>query len=145
MTPLSTYIDTCYEHTLDIEICPVRPDLLSGETLAKAIRPFLHGAKSEPSLDVNTGSIQMRVDPALEHIRPIILGAVVRNVKTGSTEEEKDEFIKALMEHQEKLHFALGRGRRRASIGVHDLAKIAPPFHVQACTSSTSFCPLPMN
>ena len=86
----------------------------------------------------------MRVDPALEHIRPIILGAVVRNVKTGNTKEEKDEFIKALMEHQEKLHFALGRGRRRASIGVHDLAKIAPPFHVQAVPSSTSFCPLAM-
>ena len=48
------------------------------------------------------------------------------------------------MEHQEKLHFALGRGRRRASIGVHDLAKIAPPFHVQAVPSSTSFCPLAM-
>jgi phenylalanyl-tRNA synthetase beta chain len=86
---LGTDIDTCDEHTLDIEIFPDRPDLLSGETLAKAIRPFLHGAKSEPSLDVNTGSIQMRVDPALEHIRPIILGAVVRNVKTGNTKEEK--------------------------------------------------------
>jgi phenylalanyl-tRNA synthetase beta chain len=65
-------------------------------------------------------------------------------VKTGNTEEEKDEFIKALMEHQEKLHFALGRGRRRASIGVHDLAKIAPPFHVQAAPSSTAFYPLAM-
>lgn len=142
---LGTDVDTCDEHTLDIEIFPDRPDLLSGETLAKAIRPFLHGAKSEPSLEVKSGTIQMRVDPALEHIRPIILGAVVRNVKTGNNKEEKDEFIKALMEHQEKLHFALGRGRRRASIGVHDLAKVAPPFHVQAVPSSTSFCPLAMS
>ena len=141
---LGTDIDTCDENTLDIEIFPDRPDLLSGETLAKAIRPFLHGAKSEPSLDVNAGSIQMTVDAELEHIRPVILGAVVRNVETGRTEEEKDEFIKALMDHQEKLHFALGRGRRRASIGVHDLAKIAPPFRVQAVPSSTAFCPLAM-
>ena len=141
---MGTDIDTCDETTLNIEIFPDRPDLLSGETLARAIRPFLHGAKSEPALDVNTGSIQMTVDPSLEHIRPVILGAVVRNVKTGNTEEEKDGFIKALMEHQEKLHFALGRGRRRASIGVHDLAKIAPPFHVQAVPSSTKFCPLAM-
>ena len=141
---LGTDIDTCDENTLDIEIFPDRPDLLSGETLAKAIRPFLHGAKSEPSLDVITGSIRMTVDAELEHIRPVILGAVVRNVETGRTEEEKDEFIKALMDHQEKLHFALGRGRRRASIGVHDLAKIAPPFRVQAVPSSTAFCPLAM-
>jgi phenylalanyl-tRNA synthetase beta chain len=141
---LGTDIDTCDENTLDIEIFPDRPDLLSGETLAKAIRPFLHGAKSEPSLDVNTGSIQMTVDAELEHIRPVILGAVVRNVETGTNEEEKDEFIKALMDHQEKLHFALGRGRRRASIGVHDLAKTAPPFRVQAVPSSTAFRPLAM-
>lgn len=141
---LGTDIDTCDEHSLDIEIFPDRPDLLSGETLARAIRPFLHGAKSEPSLEVDSGSIKMTVDPALEHIRPVILGAVVRNVNTGNTEEENDEFIKALMEHQEKLHFALGRGRRRASIGVHDLDKIAPPFHVQAVSSSTAFCPLAM-
>ena len=141
---LGTDIDTCDENTLDIEIFPDRPDLLSGETLAKAIRPFLHGAKSEPSLDVIAGSIRMTVDAELEHIRPVILGAVVRNVETGRTEQEKDEFIKALMDHQEKLHFALGRGRRRASIGVHDLAKIAPPFRVQAVPSSTAFCPLAM-
>lgn len=141
---LGTDIDICDESTLDIEIFPDRPDLLSAETLAKAIRPFLHNAKSEPHLEVKTGSITMTVDKELEHIRPVILGAVVRNVNTGTTSEQKEEFIKALMDHQEKLHFALGRGRRRASIGVHDLAKLAPPFKVQAVPGSTSFCPLAM-
>ncbi len=139
---LGTDIDTCDEQTLDIEIFPDRPDLLSGETLAKAIRPFLYGAMSEPELDVEIGPVKMTVDSELEHIRPVILGAIVRNVETGKSAEEKDEFIKALMDHQEKLHFALGRGRRRASIGVHDLSKISPPFHVKAMPSSTSFSPL---
>lgn len=141
---LGTDIDSCDEQTLDIEIFPDRPDLLSGETLAKAIMPFLYGAKSEPELDVKSGSVKMTVEPELEHIRPVILGAIVRDVEIGKTSEEKDEFIKALMEHQEKLHFALGRGRRRASIGVHDLSKIAPPFSVKAVPSSTSFSPLGM-
>ena len=139
---LGTDIDTCDEQTLDIEIFPDRPDLLSGETLAKAIRPFLHGSKSEPELEVVPGSVKMTVDPELEQIRPVILGAIVRDVQTGNTSEEKNEFIKALMDHQEKLHFALGRGRRRASIGVHDLSKIAPPFHVKAVPHSTAFTPL---
>ena len=47
-------------------------------------------------------------------------------------DDEMDDFIKQLMDHQEKLHFALGRGRRRASIGVHDLMTLKPPFTVQS-------------
>ena len=39
---MGTDIDRCDEDTLDIEIFPDRPDLLSGETLTHALRPFLH-------------------------------------------------------------------------------------------------------
>ena len=49
---LGTDIDNCTEDILDIEIFPNRPDLLSGETLSKAIRNFIHGQKATPSLDV---------------------------------------------------------------------------------------------
>ena len=55
---------------------------------------------------------------------------------------EMDSFIKNLMDHQEKLHFALGRGRRRASIGVHDLNSIKAPFRVRAVPRTHSFIPL---
>ena len=141
---LGTDIDVCDDSNLTIEIFPDRPDLLSGETLARAMRNFLHGCKSEPGLDVKKGSITLSVDAELEHIRPIILGAVVRGVPLQKNEEQQDAFIKALMDHQEKLHFALGRGRKRASIGVHDLAQIKPPFRVKAVTGGTSFAPLGM-
>ena len=63
----------------------------------------------------------MSVDPELKDIRPIILGAVVKNIDLEKLGIDADDFIKSLMDHQEKLHFALGRGRKRASIGVHDL------------------------
>ncbi len=142
---LGTDIDDCNEHTLDIEIFPDRPDLLSGETLTRAMRPFLYGQQAKPTLDVKKGALKMNVDPSLEHIRPIVMGAVVRNVNTGATPEENEAFIKALMDHQEKLHFALGRGRKRASIGVHDLATLAPPFTVTTVPGSTQFIPLAMN
>ena len=142
---LGTDIDTCDENVLDIEIFPDRPALLSGETLTKAIRPFLHGVESEPSLEVMKGDISMTVDPELEHIRPVVVGAVVRGITIDGDLEEKDAFIKALMDHQEKLHFALGRGRRRASIGVHDLSTISPPFRVRAASPDTRFCPLGMD
>jgi len=135
---MGTDIDSCDEETLNIEIFPDRPDLLSPETLFHGMMPFLHNAPSMPHLAVNPGTISMRVSPELAQIRPVILGAVVRGVNID------DDVIKRLMDHQEKLHFALGRGRRRASIGVHDLATISPPFRVLAVERDHSFIPLAM-
>ena len=139
---LGTDIDACTEETLDIEIFPDRPDLLSGETLAVAMANFLHGAPAKPQLEVSTSSITMDVDSSLRSIRPVILGAVVKGVSLPEDDQGREAFIKGLMDHQEKLHFALGRGRRRASIGVHDLQKLAPPFRVVSVPASHRFIPL---
>ncbi len=136
---MGTDIDTCDDDVLDIEIFPDRPDLLSPETLFHGMMPFLHDSPPNPRLAVNPGTISMRVSPELSEIRPVILGAVVRGL------EIDEDIIKRLMEHQEKLHFALGRGRKRASIGVHDLSTLAPPFRVEAVERSHSFIPLAMN
>ena len=48
------------------------------------------------------------------------------------------------MDHQEKLHLTLGRKRRFASIGVHDLSTISAPFKVGTVPESHSFVPLMM-
>ena len=141
---LGTDIDRCDEDVLDIEIFPNRPDLLSGETLSRAIRSFIHHQNSGPELQVSKGNITMTVDPELKQIRPIILGAVVKNIDLEKLGIQSDDFIKSLMDHQEKLHFALGRGRKRASIGVHDLSTIAPPFRVKAVSGEQKFVPLAM-
>ena len=136
---MGTDIDTCDEDVLDIEIFPDRPDLLSPETLFHGMMPFLHDSPPSPRLAVKPGTISMRVAPELSDIRPVILGAVVRGL------EIDEDIIKRLMDHQEKLHFALGRGRKRASIGVHDLSNLAPPFRVEAVNRNHSFIPLAMN
>ncbi|MDA0716355.1 MAG: phenylalanine--tRNA ligase subunit beta [archaeon] len=137
---LGTDVDRCDDEELVVEIFPDRPDLLSGETLSYAMGPFLYNTPSRPTLDITPSSIQMNVDPSLEHVRPIVCGAVVRGVNVP--DEQSDEFIKALMDHQEKLHFAIGRGRRRASIGVHDLDTLQPPFRVTTVDRSFGFVPL---
>ena len=142
---LGTDIDRCDEDILDIEIFPNRPDLLSGETLSRAIRNFIHHQNKGPELEVSSGNITMTVDKELKQIRPVILGAVVRNIDLERLGIESDEFIKSLMDHQEKLHFALGRGRKRASIGVHDLSTISPPFRVKAVSGEQKFVPLAMD
>ena len=139
---LGTDIDNCDKETLDIEIFPDRPDLLSGETLAHAIRPFLHGSDANPEMKTRASGITMHVDEQLKNIRPVIMGAVVKGISLPENSSEQEAFIKGLMDHQEKLHFALGRGRKRASIGVHDLATITPPFRVVSASGSHSFVPL---
>ena len=136
---MGTDIDRCDSEILDIEIFPDRPDLLSAETLFHSMMPFMHNSPANPRLLVNPGTVSMKVSQDLANIRPVILGAIVRGVDVD------DAFIKRLMEHQEKLHFALGRGRKRASIGVHDLSKISPPFRVEAVTRNHSFIPLAMD
>ena len=142
---LGTDIDRCDSEILDIEIFPNRPDLLSGETLSRAIRNFIHHQDAQPDLNGVSGAVTMVVEPELATIRPVILGAIVRNIDLNKLKVNPDDFIKSLMDHQEKLHFALGRGRKRASIGVHDLATLAPPFTVKAVSGETEFTPLAMS
>jgi len=137
-------VEECDDTKVDIEVFPDRPDLLSAETMAYATRTFLHNADAEPTLPIDAGSITMTVESSLENVRPIIYGAVVRGVDTGHTSEARDQFIQGLMDHQEKLHFALGRGRKRSSIGVHDLANLKPPFRVKTVDSKYKFVPLAM-
>ncbi len=139
---LGTDIDACTEETLDIEIFPDRPDLLSGETLAFAMAPFLHHAPAQPDMPTSPSGITVSVDPSLSTVRPVVHCAVVRGVDLPEDADELDLFIKGLMDHQEKLHFAIGRGRRRVSIGVHDLAKLRPPFRVVTVPESAAFVPL---
>ena len=140
---LGTDIDRCDEEVLDIEIFPNRPDLLSAETLCLAMRGFLHNQPTLANESLESSGITLSVEPELATIRPVILGAVVRGLDMVD-DDEMDDFIKQLMDHQEKLHFALGRGRRRASIGVHDLTTLKPPFTVKAVERSHSFIPLAM-
>ena len=101
-------VEKCDDETVDIEVFPDRPDLLSVETMAHAARPFLHGAAAEPRLKTRSSGITMSVDSSLEKVRPVIMVALVSGVDTGGTMQEQDSFIQGLMDHQEKLHFALG-------------------------------------
>ena len=144
LSNIGCVVEECDSSEIEIEIFPDRADLLSPETMSHAARAFLHGAKAEPDLSTIDGSITMKVDSSLENVRPVILGAVVRGVDNGSTPEENDTFIQALMDHQEKLHFSIGRRRRRASIGVHDLSTLAPPFRVVTVPETYGFIPLAM-
>ena len=133
------------ENEIEIEIFPDRADLLSPGTLAHASRSFLHGQKSNPKLEIKPSGISLNVDKSLKNVRPIIYAAVVRNVDTGQNSEEINEFIQTIMDHQEKLHFSLGKRRSKASIGVHDFSELKPNFKVVTVKDNFEFVPLAMS
>jgi len=133
------------DEIIEVEVFPDRPDLLSHESLARAARSFVGGTFEDPSVEVSESGVEMVVDPSLEQVRPVIMAAIVRGVNTGNTDSEKNEFIQSLMDHQEKLHLTLGRKRKFASIGVHDLSMLSEPFKVVTVPESHSFVPLMMS
>ncbi len=104
-----------------MELLAVRPDIFDPGGLARMLRGYLLG-EAAPSYPVDPPRLRVEVDPAMgteRCPRPAIACAVVRGVRLD------DDLIKVLMKLQENLHWALGRDRKHASIGVYDLDRIA--------------------
>jgi phenylalanyl-tRNA synthetase beta chain len=120
----------------DVEFFPDRPDLFSPEGVARAMRGYLGIETGLPSYLVKPSGISFTIDPKLAEIRPVLGAAVIRGVKFD------DESIQSIMSLQESLHWAVGRGRSKVAIGIHDLDVVRPPFRYIASPRSRAFIPL---
>jgi len=120
----------------DVEFFPDRPDLFSPEGVARAMRGFLGIETGLPVYPVKPSGIVFTTDPALAAIRPVLGAAVIRGVTFD------DESIQSIMALQESLHWAVGRGRSKVAIGIHDLDTVRPPFHYLASPRGRKFVPL---
>ncbi len=121
---------------IDIEFFPNRPDLYSTEGVARALRGFLGIETGLREFRVTPSGIKITKDREIERIRPFLACAVIRGMRFNSRS------IESLMALQESLHWAVGRNRRKVSIGVHDLARIKPPFRYIAQGHDFKFTPL---
>ena len=65
---------------ISIEIFPDRPDMLSVEGLARAIRSFLGIEKGMKKYEIKQSDISLKIEKSVEKVRPYIAGAVVRNI-----------------------------------------------------------------
>ena len=120
-----------------VEFFPDRPDLLSTEGVARALRAFTEQELGLVEYETKPATTHMVVSPEVIKIRPFVLGGIVRNVTFDDTA------IKCMMELQEKLHVTLGRKRKKVSIGIHDLAKLKEPFNYGVCSPhEPAFVPL---
>lgn len=104
-----------------IDIPANRYDLLSLEGIVLALRIFTN-KMSPPDYKIKPSGLQFLVDEHAHAVRPVLLGAVVRNVKF--TQDLYDSFI----DLQDKIHQNIGRKRSIVSIGTHDLDTIKGPF-----------------
>jgi len=119
------------------EIFPNRPDLLSTEGFARAIRTFLGITKGLVQYQTTKSGIRLYVKKV--DVRPHIVAAVVRNTKLN------DYVINSLIQLQEKIHETFGRKRKKIAIGIHDLDKVKPPFTYKAVKpKEIKFVPLDM-
>ncbi len=124
------------EEQTDVQFFPNRPDLYSAEGTARALRGYLGIETGLPTYEVTPSGISFSVDPNLANIRPYLGSAVIRNVHMDNA------MIESLMGLQESLHWAVGRGRKKVAIGVHDLDRIEAPFSYIAADRKTKFIPL---
>jgi len=105
-----------------VEFNPNRVDLCSYAGVVRAFRGLMGWETGLPKYEVKDGRTLLKISRAVSKIRPYMLAAVVRNIRLD------EEAIVDLMEMQEDLHWGIGRNRKKASIGVHNLDVVEPPF-----------------
>ena len=121
----------------DLEVFPDRPDLFSVEGIARAMRAFMGLQPGLMRYEVHPPQVELRVEPSVLDVRPVIACAVVRNIIFD------DDSIGSLMDFQEKLHLTVGRKRKKVSIGVHDMRYLVSPYTYKgADPKATRFEPL---
>jgi len=125
---------------IKVEYQPNRPDYSSPEGIARALKGYYE-------LDLGLAKFQVKenpnlictVDQKVKNVRPFIVMCAIKNIHMN------DEQIATLMNIQEALHHALGRGRKKVAIGVHDFDKVYPPYrYTTVKPNEIKFRPLQM-
>ncbi len=99
---------------LVLEVTSDRPDLLCAEGIARELRGLLGIETGLVNYKLKTSDLKIHVDRSISKVRPYIAGALVENL------EFTDEFVKQIMQLQEKLHLTYCRNRTKVSVGIHD-------------------------
>ncbi|MBS7605394.1 MAG: phenylalanine--tRNA ligase subunit beta [Candidatus Bathyarchaeia archaeon] len=120
-----------------VEYNPNRIDFCSYAGVARALKGFLELEVGLPRYRAEEPKLTLYIDEVVANVRPYMLAAVIRNIKLD------EEAVAELMEMQEDLHWGIGRDRRKASIGIHNLDAVKPPFKYTAVEpTSVKFIPL---
>jgi phenylalanyl-tRNA synthetase beta chain len=134
---LGTDVEEVGSDYVKIEYNPNRVDFSSYGGVARAFRGLMGWETGLPQYTVKEGNITLTVDQSVAQVRPYVVAAAVRNLRVDIAT------LKELIDLQEDLHWMIGRNRKKASIGVHNLDAVEPPFSYVTCTpDEVKFVPL---
>jgi len=137
LSAMGTQVEEFDGGHITLELFPNRPDMLSIEGVARALRAYLGVEKGLKRYELEKPGAEMMVDSSVLPIRGCVQCLAVRDVSLD------DASLRELMELQEDLHWALGRDRRKVAIGVHDPSHLSPPYrYLAAGAREKSFVPL---
>ena len=108
---------------LRMELLAVRPDMFDPGGLARALRGYLGLETGSPRYALAPARARLEVDPRVREAgsyRPWIAAAVMEGIQLD------EDTLKIVMKLQENLHWAIGRDRKHASIGVYDFDRVEP-------------------
>jgi phenylalanyl-tRNA synthetase beta chain len=131
-------IEDVGKEAIRVEYNPNRPDLSSDYGVARALRGLLDIETGLPKFKLagRSGLAVIIEDAAVRRVRPYLIALVAKN---GTLD---DETLKQLIAMQEDLHNGVGRKRRKASIGIHNLDVIQFPVTYKTVSGDYSFTPL---
>jgi len=125
------------EYYVKAEYNPNRIDFCSYAGVARALKGFFELEIGLPKYAAKEPKTTLIIDKAVANIRPYMLAGVVRNIKLD------EDAVVELMDIQEDLHWGIGRDRKKASIGIHNLDVIESPFTFTAVEPNrVKFVPL---
>lgn len=123
---------------LRIEYNPNRPDFASDYGIVRALRGLLEIETGIPNFKLNkeVKDYCVNVDKSVRRIRPYIVALIAKNGELDSST------IMQLAAMKDDLQNGIGRGRRKASIGIHNMDVIQ--FPVRYCTADEDFSFTPL-
>lgn len=123
-----------------VEYSPNRPDYATDVGIAAGLQGLFGIKKGTEKIVIKKSDkyCYIKTEPQVKKIRPHVCAIIAKRGKLD------DEAIKQLIALQEDLHFGIGRRRKKASVGLHDLDKLSLPLTYTAVARNHSFIPLGM-
>jgi phenylalanyl-tRNA synthetase beta chain len=118
---IGTDLEKIDDKEIIVEIFPNRPDMLSEQGFARAMRAFLGIKTGLQEYTVKKSSCKVIIDASVT-MRPYTACAIVKNISFT------DEKIREIMQAQEKLATTHGRNRKKSAYGIYPLENIQFPI-----------------
>ncbi len=91
-------VENIGNETIDLEIPPNRPDMLSAQGFFRALSTYLGKKPKQYEVNKPLKDYEVKIDSSVKDIRPFTACAIVKNLKFD------DDRIKEMIDIQEKLH-----------------------------------------